>query len=261
MLQEYPREWRHSYFLTAGESDAEGLMPLTLITERVIETATEHANALGIGYTALLEHNVAWVLSRLSIEMRRYPRINERYTFTTWIEGYNRHFSERNFVLTSDDTGEVLGYMRSVWAAIDISKRTVADLSVFDLEQFPVCDRLCDMERPSRILPPGPDAAVEEYTFRYCDLDLNRHVNTVRYLTLFLNFWTLDFFDRNMIARIDLSFIRECRFGDKVELRVEDTDNMSRCEIVREGTRAVSALIRWIPRPPEAHNAMFNSHD
>ena len=50
----FPTEYNHAYILTAGESDASGRMPLTLITERVIEVSTEHANALGIGYAALI---------------------------------------------------------------------------------------------------------------------------------------------------------------------------------------------------------------
>ena len=48
----------HKYFLTAGESDAEGRMPLTLVAERIIEVATEHANSLGIGYATLITRNL-----------------------------------------------------------------------------------------------------------------------------------------------------------------------------------------------------------
>ena len=84
------------YFLTAGESNAEGRMPLTLVAERVIEVATEHANSLGIGYANLIKSNIGWVLSRMSIEMVRYPVINDSYTMETWIESYNRMFSNRN---------------------------------------------------------------------------------------------------------------------------------------------------------------------
>ena len=64
-------EFSHSYQLTAGESDAEGRMPITLLTERIIQVATEHANSLGIGYDALIKKNIGWVLSRLSLEMLR----------------------------------------------------------------------------------------------------------------------------------------------------------------------------------------------
>ena len=80
----------NTWFLTAGETDARSLMPITLMAARAIETATEHANALGIGYTELAEHRLGWVLARLSIEVLRYPGINETYSMSTWIEGYNR---------------------------------------------------------------------------------------------------------------------------------------------------------------------------
>ena len=93
-------EFTHCYYLTAGEAGAQSSMPLTLLVQRVIEVATEHANALGIGYATLSVHGIAWVLSKISIEMQRYPDINEDYCLTTWIESYNRRFCDRCFAVT-----------------------------------------------------------------------------------------------------------------------------------------------------------------
>ncbi len=186
-----PTEYTHKYTLTAGESNACGRMPLTLVTERIIEVATEHANALGIGYAALITRNIGWVLSRLSIEMTRYPIINEEYSFTTWIESYNRHFSERNFAI-HDGSGAIIGYARTVWVAMDFASRTVADLTAFEREAFPTADLPCPIPKAPRISPLPPEAENESYTFRYCDIDFNRHVNTVRYLELILNHWPLE---------------------------------------------------------------------
>ena len=95
------KEYSHTYFLTAGECDAESRMPMPLIVSRLIEVATEQANAWGVGYSRLKESGQAWVLSRISVEMMEYPHVNEEYTITTWVESYNRHFSERNFVITA----------------------------------------------------------------------------------------------------------------------------------------------------------------
>ncbi len=242
----FPSEWHHSYLLTAGESDPRGLMPLTLVVERVIETATEHANSLNIGFADLSRKNIGWVLSRLAVEMTRYPAINERYSLTTWIESYNRHFSERSFVMTSDTTGEVLGYIRSVWVAIDMTKRAVADISQFEQEAFPISDRPCPIDRIARPPKLSPEAVVEPYTFKYCDLDLNRHVNTVRYIALILNHWSLSHFDTHTIVRFDICFHHECFFDERVELRVDERpDGLSVCEIARGDERAVATTIRW----------------
>lgn len=232
-----------TWFLPAGECDAQGRMPLPLIATRIIDIATAHANALGIGYADLIKHNIGWVLSRLSIEMLAYPAINSDYTLTTWIESINRRFSERNFALSCD--GRTVGYARSVWAAIDFEHRTAADLSVLDLERCPIGDLDCPIAKSPRIPALPPEAACEGYRFRYCDLDFNRHVNTVRYLELLMDAWDLDWYDGHEIARVDLQFSHECRFGEEVKvvkaLTGKDTYD---CEIVRE-SRAVAARFTW----------------
>lgn len=244
-----PSELTLHYVLTAGESDAEGRMPLTLLVERLIEAATNHANRLGIGYATLIKRNIGWVLSRVSIEMSRYPAINEEYSVCTWIETYNRRFSERNFELRGGD-GAVIGYARSVWVPMDFATRTTADLAAFGSDPFPICDRPCPIARAPRIGALSDGAACGSYTFRFCDIDFNRHVNTVRYVELLLNHWPLERYDNATIGRFDVLFHHECHFGDTVELRVDETQNGSAthsiCEIVRDGgTRAVAAAIDW----------------
>lgn len=239
-----------THFLTAGECDAQGRMPVPLIAERLIEAATDHANALGIGYSALIKHNIGWVLSRLSIEMAEYPGINSTYSVTTWIESINRRFSERNFMI-ADGEGRVLGYARSVWAAIDFGQRGGADLSALGVESCPIGEIECPMEKTPRIPALAKPAVDTSYTFRYCDLDFNRHVNTVRYLELLMDQYSLKHYDRREIARVDLLFHHECRFGETVQVRVEpdaEQPERSNCELVRDSIRVVGARFDWRPR-------------
>lgn len=240
-----PDRLTHSYTLTAGESNAEGYMPLTLLVERIIEVATEHANALGIGYATLIRQNIGWVLSRLSVEMDSMPEINENYTLTTWIESYNRRFSERNFVITGDG-GKTFGYARTVWVAMDFATRTVADLTSLERESFPTAELPCPMAKTPRIGALPADAVSSKYTFKYCDLDFNRHVNTVRYMELLLNQWTLDFHDAHRTERFDIAFMRESYFGETVEVLVKETEpDAFRCEIVGPDGPCVRAAITY----------------
>lgn len=232
--------YRHNFSLTAGECDATGHMPATLLTARIIETATEHANALGIGYAQLIKKNIGWVLSRLSFEMSRWPGINENYTLLTWIETYNRRFSERNFAVL-DGEGNEIGLARTVWSAIDFAKRTGADLSEFERDSFPVYDRPCPMDKCPRIMPLGDDATAEEYTVRYCDLDFNRHFNTVRYVELLLNHWPLEHYDAHTLRRLDILFNRECHYGEQLTLRSQGDD----IELMRRGERILASRLLW----------------
>lgn len=235
----------HKYFLTAGETNAEGRMPLTLIVERIIELASEHANKLNLGYASLIEQNIGWVLSRLSVEMMSLPDINSTYTVCTWIESINRRLSERNFSITGEN-GEVYGFARTVWVPMNFDTRTVADLGAFDLDSYPIGNLACPIEKTPRIAALGEEARATDYDVKYCDIDFNRHVNTVRYIEMLMNQWPLEHFDRLYPRRFDILFRHECRFGETLSLRVADKDNVSDCEIVKStGDKAIAARFIW----------------
>ncbi len=241
--------YTQSYFLTAGECNAEGWMPLPLIISRIIEVATNHANSLGIGYARLIEMDLAWVLSRVSIEIDTLPGINDTYVLNTWIESTNRLFSERCFTLTSPD-GKVYASARTTWAAICISTRQAANPAVLGDVMFPADPPVCSVT-PAKRTPALPEGAeCRDYTFRYCDIDFNRHVNTVRYVELILNIWSLDRYDSFKIKRFDVAFHHECHFGETVSVRVmTDTEaQLSMCELAKDSQRMVSSNIIWQKR-------------
>ncbi len=228
------KEYSHDFFLTAGECNAHRQMPLTLLTQRVIEVATEHANILGVGYADLIKDNQAWVLSRLTIEMKSYPEVNQNYRFTTWIENYNRHFSERNFEICGND-GSIIGYVRTIWVAIDITTRTAGDLSKMISLVETVSDRPCPIERQARMRPITEPATENTYRFRYCDIDFNRHVNSVRYMELLLNQWDLEYHDTHPITRFEISYQHEARYGEEAIVKVSQSENIADTEIIIDG--------------------------
>lgn len=243
-----PIDVTRRFFLSAGETDAQGCMPMSLIIERAIELATEHANMLGIGYDRLMQQGASWVLSRVSVKMSRYPKINDYYYFTTWIEGYNRLYSDRCFTITDAD-GREIGHVRSMWVAMDLAKRSAVDLTALDPASFPVCSRSCPIPKQRKLPPLKGDIEERQYTFRFSDIDFNRHVNTIQYVRRILNHWSLDFFDRNQIETFDIAFHHECHYGDQVTIRTQTDSTPTLCEIVRNGIRAVGATATFIPRP------------
>ncbi len=228
------KEYKVDYLLTAGECNPEAKMPVPLLVSRLIETATFHANHLDVGFARLSREGLAWVLSRVSLEMRRWPGANEAYSLTTWVEDVNRHFSQRNFEIKSGD--EILGYASSVWMGIDIKKRQSGDLSLLESMRDVISEKRCPIDRFPRISL-SPDHEVmsgDTYRFRYCDCDFNRHVNTVRYVELLLNEWNLDFYDTHQVKRFDIAFMHEARYGESVSVvRQQSGDNDYSCVISR----------------------------
>lgn len=240
--------FKESYYLSASEANAEQELSLPILTSKLIDIATSHANHLGIGNPAMEGINAGWVLSRLTIEMMRYPKVNDTYTISTWIETTNRHFSQRAFKISSEN-GDVLGYARSIWMVINTSDHSNVGLSHLDINADMIEGTIPPIEKQMRHLEivareeTDSDSLkgalqsthpVFDYRFKYCDLDFYRHVNTVRYVTLLLNRFSLEEHDRYMVSRLELSFMHEAKYGmDAQVLRsdISESTDLSDTEV------------------------------
>lgn len=56
------------------------------------ECASNHANELTFGYEYLNNKGLFWVLSRLKLNIYRYPEVNEELKITTWPKGTDKLF-------------------------------------------------------------------------------------------------------------------------------------------------------------------------
>ncbi len=199
--------------LTAAGCNAQMELPLQSLVRDIIDAATGHANQLGFGYARLIEDGNAWVLSRLSLQMTRFPQVGECYSLTTWIESFNRHFSERNFEIKTGG-GEILGYARTVWVAINIATRRPADLTALTGLRDSVSDRPCPIPAQGKTRVPETFDSQVSYIVVVSDIDSNRHLTTARYVELVVNTLPLGVYDRCSVSAFEISFMRECKFGE-----------------------------------------------
>lgn len=212
-----PLELTRSYHITAAGCDAARRLPPAALVADIIDLAVAHADAIGVGYAAMEPHGIMWVLGRLSIQTDPWPEMFDNYSLTTWVEGINRLFSERDFEIQVN--GTTAGYVRTVWSAIDLNSRKAASLSpvTAGLGSVATPGRPCPIDRAPRIAVPSC-GNVRPYTFSLSDLDFNRHVTTTRYVDLMVDTIPLDLYDRSRIARIDLAFHREARYADSIDI-------------------------------------------
>ena len=228
------KEYKKSYFLIPGEANAQQEMPLTLLATKIIEIATEHANTLNIGHASMVDKNLGWVLSRLTVEMRHWPKVNEHYTIITWIESWNKHFSERNFEIQNAQ-GETIGYARTVWMVINTVTHENAGTTELCLQDGLISDRECPIAKQAKLKIVECDNPVN-YTFTYTDIDFYRHVNTVKYIALLVNQFTMDDSDRCSLSRFEIAFMSEGKYGDQVQVMRQTVDGVSSFAI-RHGER------------------------
>lgn len=219
-----PIIFRYPFTLTASEVGPGLEMPLPSLVITIIETATLHANAIGIGFDTLRPHNASWVLSRLSIELDRMPRVGGEYLLETWVETVGRISSDRGFALIEAATGQCIGRAHTIWMAIDLTSRRPVDLGVLGditevINASPAFPSTC-----GRIPPLKAEEEGYDFKFRVSDIDVNRHVTTRRYIDLIVDSFALDVFENQRVSRFEIAFKHEARYGQTARVSRQGTD-------------------------------------
>lgn len=183
------------------------------------EAAYHHAGHLGLGHSYLAKRGLAWVLARLRIEVDRLPLWGDTIHIRTWPSGRDRLFFYRDFEITLE--GERVLLASNAWALIDIEKRERANSDIYLNDEFPEGERVLD-SRPARL---KGCSCVEGVTtpVTYGDLDLNGHVNNVRYIEWILNSLPLGFHEMHTVQALECNFLAEAVYGQSVSVCSEAT--------------------------------------
>ncbi|MCD8293508.1 MAG: thioesterase [Prevotellaceae bacterium] len=235
--------------------DFTGHLTVGMLGNHLLNCAGFHATARGFGIPALEKLHCTWVLSRLAVEMDRMPCQYETFTVETWVENFYRLFTNRNFAVL-DETGSAIGYARTIWAVIDLDTRKPVDLPAEAAGRIAdyLCGRPCPIEKPSRMKAAALEPA-DTLPVRYSDIDINGHVNSIRYIEHILDLFPLEMYRRRRVRRFEATYVAESRYGDslafykqqtgediyEVELRKNGAESVCRAKIVFADAPAPSA--------------------
>lgn len=220
--------------------DFTGRLTMGVLGNHLLNCAGFHATDRGFGIANLNEENYTWVLSRLAIELDEMPYQYEEFTIQTWVENVYKLFTDRNFALVNKE-GKKIGYARSIWAMISLNTRKPADLlalhggSIVDY----VCDEPCPIDKPSRIKVKS-DVAAAQLTAKYSDIDINGHVNSIRYIEHILDLFPIDLYRTKRIRRFEMAYVAESYFGDTLSFFYDqENENEYHVEVKKNGNEVV----------------------
>lgn len=189
----------------------------------LLNAADCHATERGFGMDYLNPLHKTWVISRLAIEMDEMPRQYEEFTVETWVASAMRYFTNRNFRIATKD-GRALGYGRSVWALIDTDTRQPQDiLAIHDgaIGDWIEREKECPIEKSSRVKM-GDAPAVRTIDTYYNDVDVNGHVNSVKYIEHVLDLFPLSYYKAHQISRFEIAYVAESHQGDRLTFQKEE---------------------------------------
>jgi len=208
--------------------DFTGHLFLGVLGNHLLNAAGRHSHNRGWGIDQLNENHYTWVLSRLSIELDEMPEQYANVEVETWVESVMKLFTERNFLIRNADDGRVYGYARSIWAMIDVESRHPADLMALqdgDILRYVVTaeEKPCPIAKHGRIRLTKGQPVREVMTY-YSDVDINGHINSVKYIEHILDLYPREQFEQHRIRRFEIAYKVESFLGDTLTLICEPSE-------------------------------------
>ena len=178
------KRYTKTHVIQVHEVTCYGHLKLLGLFNILQEAASEHAEALKIGYQACHDKGVTWVAASYMVQINRLPEMGEEVLIETWIADCLTVTSQRCYRL-KDKAGALLIEGLTNWALIDmgtlrpvaINKSLNIDLEQIDGEKIAFSDE--------KIRLPVPEKADFESHFlsRFDEMDTNFHINNAIYPT------------------------------------------------------------------------------
>jgi acyl-ACP thioesterase len=205
--------FKRSFPISSFDVDAKKQASMQAISRYLQEIATLHADELQFGFHDMIKQGRGWLLAQMKIRVDRFPKIHEMIHVSTWSNGVDGRYATRDFRI-KDDEGEVIAVASSSWFVVDIADKKICRLDeYFDPEDFTRIDWAIG-GKPGRVRSFTDPDQETEVTARYSDLDINGHMNNVKYLELILDMFKTDFRLSRDIYEIEMNFLKETVEGD-----------------------------------------------
>lgn len=197
--------------------DLNGQAQMTGICNLLQETASYHANELGIGVDMMREMGMFWALYRFSVRLEKYPKIGEQIKIDTWVSSVKGPFSEREYHIFLKD-GSHIGGASSLWFAVNEQSRKPQSVEHMR-KDTPIYKGRKGLENKPIKIPENSGAELDnQVNLGYGDFDHNRHVNNVRYIQWLIDSFPISKFHSHEIEGIDVNFLGEAR-ENEMELK------------------------------------------
>ena len=213
------------------------------------DTAAAHADKLNLGFTALIKHDFAWVLSWAKVKVEIFPVFREEIKIKTWPKKKYKLYSLRDFFIYNSED-KIICRATTAWLPINIKTKKIIDTSSLPepinyQENHSALD-----EFPQRVFELTEKEFLLKKKMRYTDIDLNQHVNNIKYIELILDSFSVQHYEKQKLEKIEINFVSESKFDDEIEVYTSSRKekNSSIIEGINKGNSKIAfqAKLNWI---------------
>lgn len=215
--------FRQNFSIRSYEIGADKTASVETMMNHLQETALNHvktAGLLGDGFGSTPEmskRNLIWVVTKMNVLVDRYPTWGDVVQVDTWVAASGKNGMRRDWLVRDSMTGEILTRASSLWVMMNKETRRLSkipdevreEIDGYFMDSPPIIDD--DSRKLPKLDDNNADYIHSGLTPKWSDLDVNQHVNNVKYVGWILESAPASVVETHELAGMTLGYRRECR--------------------------------------------------
>lgn len=212
-----------TYHIELRDVDFKKELKLSALFSYFQEIANLAASCLGLGIDTLQKGNgLAWVLTKIRVDVDRLPEWGEEITIDTWpLEPGKLNF-DRDYIVR-DKNGKSIIRAISSWVIIDLETRKLKRTKSVPFSfPTPIVGRA--IKDTFRRLTHNEQAeTIYTKTIGYSDVDFNGHLNNSKYIDYIMDCFDINNHEKYVVTSIEVNFMHEALPGESIVLKKDVT--------------------------------------
>jgi acyl-ACP thioesterase len=210
--------WTEEFKVNTYDVDFTHKMKLSYFFNYFQQAAAAHADDLGAGYDALRQKGMTWFLSRIILQIEKYPEIGDRLSIDTWPKGREKITALRDFIFYGT-AGKTYVRGTSQWVLADIETFKLHKMEELG-DDLPLNQGLFALTlAPEKLKITDPMTGCVHKIANYSEIDINGHVNNARYADWIMDCFPLEKFKTEEVSEIQINYLAQVLPGSTVTLR------------------------------------------
>lgn len=188
------------------------------------DMATWHMHTFGKGNDTIPDdYGICWMYTKYRLHLEREADFNP-IALETWIET-TRFPGVIHQALEISRDREIFARGRLESCLFDIATKRLAKPAAIEFPTDVYESRKVDLPSFTKLPKTLSDDMEYAYshTVRYTDLDRNRHMTNLKYISLLMDAFDSDFYRQNLMTDIELHYISQCYEGEEIRVYKKST--------------------------------------
>jgi len=204
-----------------------------------------HADSCGLGLKDTLRTRLAWIILDWKLKVFSRPCWNTKLHIKTWPSKIDAVCCFRDFEIT-DEVGNRIAIATSKWVLLNIDTHRISKITPEIKDAFcPISESVFETEI-EKLKEPDFYESDFQYTILRRDIDTNKHLNNLNYVTLAKQALPEEVFENTEFNSVEVMFKLQCVLGDTVLFRYHKVSNNNHVVAIKSADNSVlHAIVRF----------------